>query len=360
VVATTAGSAQAQEESPSGPSAEATEAVALDGSRMTLADFVADVPELDADAESAPRPEVSFLRRLPPGSSEWEGTPDASVAEDGPALLTTYCVGSEGADTIVYGEIECQSASVPGTWVDYGAACCVYAFSSSGPCWRGTQRWAATVWGTSPPLPLPIMGDPVGGTGADYILYSSYCGETTVTCSYLPGRVCRLRTAAPNGFPTTTTMGICGDACGSAGGADGIVGWYSGDEIYANGGDDTIYGLDGSDYIDAGAGNDQAMGMQCSTAYQETILGGSGNDTLYGYRTYQGGNLCPRVIQGDAGLDILRGAPGADWIYGGTDLDELYGYDGYDRCSGGTGGTPPENDLCEASPSCNERPECER
>jgi Ca2+-binding RTX toxin-like protein len=138
------------------------------------------------------------------------------------------------------------------------------------------------------------------------------------------------------------------------------VGWNSGDEIHANGGDDTIYGLDGSDYIDAGAGNDQAMGMQCSAAYQETILGGSGNDTLYGYRTYQGGNLCPRVIQGDAGLDILHGAPGPDWIYGGTDRDELYGYDGYDRCYGGTGGAPPEDDWCEASPSCNERPECER
>ncbi len=97
--------------------------------------------------------------------------------------------------------------------------------------------------------------------------------------------------------------------------------------------------------------------MQCDAAYQESVLGGSGDDDVYGYWTSSGGNACPRWLAGDAGLDIVVGGPGADWIYGGSEDDDLYGYDGYDRCNGGTTGET-DGDYCDTSPSCNEFASC--
>jgi Ca2+-binding RTX toxin-like protein len=354
-----AASVKAQQDPRSEAAADPADMTGVDRTRVTFvdfADFAEDALTLEGDATAVAGPTESFLSRMPPGSIDSDALQGVEVSAGGGAPLTTYCVGSEGADTIMYGELECMSISHPTGWVDYGRACCVYAFDPAGPCWRGALRWAATVWGTSPTLPLVVLGDPTGGAGADYIMYSSYCGETTVSCSYPPGGTCRLRTVAPNPFPTDVTMGVCGDACGANGGADGIAGWVWRDQIYGNGGGDVIYGLAGSDYIDGGPGSDLIAGMQCDLGQTEQIVGGNadaGGDFLYGYWTYQGGNACVRMIDGGPGRDFLYGGPGDDYLYGMADQDDLYGYEGYDRCDGGTGGV--ENDYCEPIPGCDVR-----
>lgn len=93
------------------------------------------------------------------------------------------------------------------------------------------------------------------------------------------------------------------------------------DETVSGGsGNDTLSGGDGDDTIDAGGGND-------------TLEGGAGDDNLFG----GAGN---DAIEGGAGNDNLFGGTGNDNIAGGDGDDILDGGSGPDRMTGGAG-----NDL---------------
>ncbi len=81
------------------------------------------------------------------------------------------------------------------------------------------------------------------------------------------------------------------------------------DTIYGNGGDDVIYG-----YGPTGGG---------SSAVQNTIYGGDGNDTLF---AENGGDY----LNGEAGDDDIRGHVGNDTIIGGLGNDVLDGSRGDD------------------------------
>lgn len=100
----------------------------------------------------------------------------------------------------------------------------------------------------------------------------------------------------------------------------------AGVSVYAQGGDDTLiggsgadrlYGEDGNDSVHAGAGND-------------TIDGGAGVDYLKG----QAGN---DSIVGGSGADTLTGDTGADTLDGGLDNDSIAGGSGSDSLLGGDG-----------------------
>jgi Ca2+-binding RTX toxin-like protein len=106
-------------------------------------------------------------------------------------------------------------------------------------------------------------------------------------------------------------------------GTDELYGYYGNDTLNAGGGagQDSLYGFVGDDVLRAGAGRD-------------FLLGGSGNDTLYASRA--DGDL----LLGDAGGDLLVGGSGADRLNGGTGRDKVEAGDGDDRVivlvSGGT------------------------
>ncbi len=80
--------------------------------------------------------------------------------------------------------------------------------------------------------------------------------------------------------------------------------------------DNSIRGGGGT--LEGRGGNDTLVG---SEDYQETLIGGLGNDVLYGL--------------GDA--DKLEGGDGADTLYGGSGNDSLYGGTGDDLIDGGDG-----------------------
>ncbi|MCF8486943.1 MAG: tandem-95 repeat protein [Rhodobacteraceae bacterium] len=117
-------------------------------------------------------------------------------------------------------------------------------------------------------------------------------------------------------------------------GNDYIDGGFDDDSLYGNSGFDTIIGSEGNDYIDGGRGDDlifggldlsfpDAINIPDETDLRpgnngDSIVGGYGNDTIYG--------------MDDA--DTISGDQGDDLIYGGVDNDSLLGADGSDTIFG--------------------------
>jgi len=102
---------------------------------------------------------------------------------------------------------------------------------------------------------------------------------------------------------------------------------YFGDRILGGAGDDVLFGLGGADLIQGGAGNDRIDGG----ANGDRILGQDGHDQLFGgYGNDQ--------IEGNAGEDFLDGGADTDQLLGGDDDDELLGGGGpNDLLDGGNG-----------------------
>jgi Ca2+-binding RTX toxin-like protein len=127
---------------------------------------------------------------------------------------------------------------------------------------------------------------------------------------------------------------VTSDTISGSTGDDSISGTSENDTIHADYGNDTIFG---------GAGDDLLLGNQDL----DSILGGDGDDTIYAGQNSGGleldeyGNLKRltgvETLIGGAGNDNLFGQFGADIISGGSDNDTLFGGQGDDTISGGVG-----------------------
>jgi Ca2+-binding RTX toxin-like protein len=166
-------------------------------------------------------------------------------------------------------------------------------------------------------------------------------------------------------------------------GPDKLYGGPDSDFIRGNEGDDYLYGGPdqaadelwggpGSDTLDGGPGDDQLWserrqggtligGPGWSNKFDksglppipiETLIGGEGNDKLYGdwgYDTLDGGPGNDELDGGD-GYDTLHGGPDNDTLRGGEKGDHLYGGPGKDKLVGMDGddhiqGGPGDDDL---------------
>ncbi|HLT09441.1 MAG TPA: M91 family zinc metallopeptidase [Micromonosporaceae bacterium] len=114
-----------------------------------------------------------------------------------------------------------------------------------------------------------------------------------------------------------------------------VLGGHGNDRIFGGDGDDALLGLWGSDKIFGGGGADRIFGGHGrdyleGQAGADLLSGGSGDDTLYGLAGAD-------RLRGDSGRDYLDGGIGADRLAGGIGDDALFGGDGDDVLLGGLG-----------------------
>jgi Ca2+-binding RTX toxin-like protein len=132
---------------------------------------------------------------------------------------------------------------------------------------------------------------------------------------------------------------------------DWLVGGAGNDTIFGLGGDDLLIGDndysgcglntdeapgDGDDHLDGGADNDRI----CAQGGDDELRGKGGLDELFGGSdadTLNGGPDRDSLF-GEGGKDELRGAGGPDDIFGGAKADTLYGGPDNDYLDGEGGG----------------------
>lgn len=106
------------------------------------------------------------------------------------------------------------------------------------------------------------------------------------------------------------------------------------DLIIGGSGNEWLFGYDGNDELIAGGGND-------------ILDGGAGNDMLYAGRgdDILDGRSGNDVLNGGDGSDILWGGRGDDYLYGGTGMDALVGGGGDDVIRGDDGDDQPKSAI---------------
>ncbi len=152
-----------------------------------------------------------------------------------------------------------------------------------------------------------------GGAGYDYAIA---LGNQDVTLDMAASFIERARGA--NGNDVLDGSGLTAAAL--------IQGGNGHDTILGGSGNDRLYGQNGNDLVDGGAGNDRLYGQNGD----DRLMGGVGNDRLYGG---SGGD----DLQGGDGNDRLYGGSGDDVLAGGAGSDRLYGQAGADQLMGGDG-----------------------
>jgi Ca2+-binding RTX toxin-like protein len=230
--------------------------------------------------------------------------------------------------------------------------------------------------------PFASPGDTLdGGPGTDTVTYATRIDSITI------------RLDGVGGEDHINTV----ENVKAGGGNDTIVGNADSNWIFSNGGDDVVHGGGGFDVLHGGNGNDHLWGedghdvvagdagadtlsggnaddyisghagvdtvtysdynvpvtVSLDGAYNdgkagegdnvlpdvETVIGGSGGDTLTGDadpNTLVGGDG-PDTLSGLGGADLLQGGPKADVLDGGDDSDTLDGGTENDQLSGGHG-----------------------
>ena len=144
-----------------------------------------------------------------------------------------------------------------------------------------------------------------------------------------------------------TLLGMSGnDQLWGGNGDDRLDGGSGADTIYGEADNDNINGGGGNyaDYLNGGAGND-TLTTTSPLVWRNTMLGGDGDDELYGYGLLKGENGADLLVgregndtlEGGDGPDTLKGGSGHDSLSGGMDEDSLFGEQGRDILNGDSG-----------------------
>lgn len=105
-----------------------------------------------------------------------------------------------------------------------------------------------------------------------------------------------------------------------------VLGGEGDDTLFGFGGADTISGDDGADQLSGGDGNDAVVGGDGA----DRVNGNDGNDTL-------SGGLGDDRLDGGLGADMADGGQGSDTVFGSDGADTLSGGGGADSLFGGAG-----------------------
>ncbi len=199
-----------------------------------------------------------------------------------------------------------------------------------------------------------------GGSGTDTVTYASRTADLTITIDD-NGNDGEAGERDDVGSGVENVIGGSGN--------DSIVGSAGNNSITGGDGNDTIFGAAGNDTIDGGLGADSMSGgpgldtityasrtasvtveLGSSNNGQagendtlgtdfETLIGGSGNDTMFntGQNIVVAQTLPDLLIEGGPGNDGLQGGFGNDTLLGGPGDDDLGHDPGNDVIDGGTG-----------------------
>lgn len=96
-----------------------------------------------------------------------------------------------------------------------------------------------------------------------------------------------------------------------------LIGGSGNDSLYGGSANDTLEGDEGADFLSGGTGNDTLIGGTSA----DRILGGAGNDS----------------IEGRDGSDVINGNAGNDVIDGGNGNEQIIAGPGNDYADGGRG-----------------------
>ncbi len=193
-----------------------------------------------------------------------------------------------------------------------------------------------------------------GGDGTDYARYDDASHGNLVISLLTP----LTNTGAAAGDTYTAIEGLVGGSGndtvtgnGSAnilfggGGNDLVSGGLGNDLLFGEAGADNLWGGQGADahYGGAGAGTDYARyddanhgNLRISLLDPSTNTGAAAGDTYSGIEGIVGG-IGNDTVYGDTLANVLIGGAGNDFIYGGAANDQLFGEAGADNLWGGLG-----------------------
>ena len=240
--------------------------------------------------------------------------------------LTSTTLNRSGAATVTYTDIETllvnagsgvNSFDIQNTHANFtqlqgdGGNDDFFIQATSGPTWlfgdSGNDRFifsnGATLSGGfidgGPNAPPDFVNGtlPPSGFGGIPIpivgpLFLTHGGDVLSYANYTTGVTVNLATKTATG-----TAGVCD--------IETVIGGSGNDSLTGDSGPNRLEGRDGNDTLDGADGND-------------LLLGGTGDDNLFGAF----GN---DVLLGGAGRDFLEGGAGADLLRGGTDPDKMFG-----------------------------------
>ncbi len=193
-----------------------------------------------------------------------------------------------------------------------------------------------------------------GGNGRDTADYSDQTTTVNVNLALASNQ-------ATGALIGTDTLVSIEDVIGGSGGdtiigdeaSNGLFGGGGNDDLFGGGGSDWLSGGRGTDTLDGGSGTDTASyyfetsavnvdlraGFEVATGSGintdflisiESVLGGSGNDTI-------NGSTIANWLNGGAGNDLIFAHDGDDLVYGGIGNDQLNGMGDTDFLYGGSG-----------------------
>ena len=113
-----------------------------------------------------------------------------------------------------------------------------------------------------------------------------------------------------------------------------ILGGNGNDKLYGGSEADRIVGGRGDDFIDGGFGNDSLVG----SFGNDEIEGGLGNDRIFG-------SAGSNTLRGEGGNDVIYGSDERDRIFGGIGADRIYALGGDDYINLGDGGISGTSNL---------------
>jgi Ca2+-binding RTX toxin-like protein len=180
-------------------------------------------------------------------------------------------------------------------------------------------------------------GNQIGSTKTIWTADGKYCTKTFNVENVAKMTVTMNASGAVDNLVYTQTV-TTDPIDGGLPAGDSILGGYGNDTIYGEDGNDTLDGGHDHDVVYGGIGNDRIT----NAGGNDQMYGDEGNDSMYGgaHDDDMYGGVGDDSMRGQGGSDEMHGASGDDHMYGHAGADSIFAGAGNDDIEGGS-----EHDL---------------